>query len=100
VNISHKDTQKSGGLYDAAKVSDPPAKDNEWYTQHIIVKGKHVVVKINGEVVVDYVEAEDVSFKGWPGRKLSSGTFALQGHDPESVVYFKDIRVRPSRSEF
>jgi hypothetical protein len=95
VNISHKDPQKSGGLYAAAKVSNPPAKDNEWYTQHIIVKGKHVIVKINGEIVVDYVEADDVSFKGWPGRKLSSGTFAIQGHDRKSVVYIKDIKVKP-----
>ena len=95
VNISHKDPQKSGGLYAAAKVSDPPAKDNEWYTHHMIVKGKHVIVKINGQIVVDYVEADDVSFKGWPGRKLSSGTFAIQGHDPKSIVYFKDIKVKP-----
>jgi hypothetical protein len=94
VNITHSDAQKSGGLYVAAPVSDPPAKDNEWYTQHIIVKGKHVTVKINGEIVVDYTEADDVSFKGWPGRRLSSGTFAFQGHDPKSVIYFKDIKVK------
>ena len=60
-----------------------------------MVKGKHVVVKIDGKTVVDYTEAEDVNFAGWPGRKLSRGTFALQGHDPKSIVYFKDIRVRP-----
>jgi hypothetical protein len=29
------------------------------------------------------------------GRRLSSGTFALQCHDPESVVHFRNIRVRP-----
>jgi hypothetical protein len=27
-------------------------------------------------------------------RKLSSGTFALQGHDPNSKVYYKNIFVR------
>ncbi len=95
VNISHPDPQKSGGLYDAAKVSNPPAKDNEWYTHRIVVKGKHVTVEINGQTVVDYTEPDDVSFPGWPGRKLSSGTFCLQGHDPKSVVYFKDLKVRP-----
>jgi type 1 glutamine amidotransferase len=30
-----------------------------------------------------------------PGRKLSSGTFALQGHDPGSVIYYKNIMVKP-----
>jgi hypothetical protein len=95
VNISHKDPKKSGGLYAASDVSNPPAKDNQWYTHHVVVKGKHVTVAINGKQVVDYTEAADVSFKGWPGRKLSSGTFAIQGHDPKSVVYFKDIKVKP-----
>jgi len=95
VNISHPDPQKSGGLYDAAKVNLAPAQDNQWYSQYILVKGKHVVVKINGHTVVDYTEPENVNFPDWPGRRLSHGTFALQGHDPQSVVYFKDIRVRP-----
>lgn len=94
VNISHSDFQKSGGLYDAAKVNPAPAEDDKWYVQHIIVKGKHVEVRIEGKTVVDYTEADDVSFEGWPGRKLSSGTFALQGHDSKSVVYFKDIWVK------
>jgi len=26
---------------------------------------------------------------------LKQGTFALQAHDPKSVVYYKDIQVRP-----
>jgi len=95
VNNTHSDQQKTGGLYATAKVNPAPAKDEQWFTQHIIVRGKNVVVKVDGEVVVDYTEAEDVNFKGWPGRKLSSGTFALQGHDPGSVVYFKNIMVKP-----
>ncbi|TMI85786.1 MAG: DUF1080 domain-containing protein, partial [Bacteroidetes bacterium] len=32
---------------------------------------------------------------GNEGRVLSRGTFALQGHDPNSKVYFKNIMVRP-----
>jgi hypothetical protein len=30
-----------------------------------------------------------------PGRKLGEGTFALQGHDPKSTTYYKDIYVKP-----
>jgi hypothetical protein len=94
INISHSDSQKSGGLYDAAKVSNPPARDNEWYTQYIKVEGKNVIVKINGREVVNYVEADDVNFEGWPSRRLSSGTFAIQAHDPKSLVYVKDIKIK------
>ncbi len=28
------------------------------------------------------------------GRLLSSGTFALQGHDPKSKVFYKELMVR------
>ena len=27
-------------------------------------------------------------------RKLAEGTFALQGHDPKSVIHYKNIRVK------
>jgi hypothetical protein len=86
----NKDPQKTGGLYNTVKVLEPPAKDNEYWTQHIIVQGKHVVVKVNDKVVVDYTEPADK-----PGPvKLSSGTFALQAHDPGSTVYYRNIRVK------
>ena len=90
VNISHGDPQKTGGLYNTAKVLEAPAKDNEWWTQHIIVQGKHVVVKIDGKTVVDYTEPDD---RAGP-VKLSQGAFALQAHDPKSVVHFKNLKAK------
>jgi hypothetical protein len=95
VNITHGDPKKTGSLYGVVNVADPPAKDNEWYTQEIIVKGKNVVLKVNGRVMVDYTEGKDPkpndpTFK----RILGEGTFALQAHDPQSKVYFKDLRVK------
>jgi len=99
VNNTHSDSQKTGGLYDTVKVNPSPAQDKQWFTQHIIVRGKHVIVNVNGNTVVDYIEPEDVNFPGWPGRKLSNGTFALQGHDPGSIVYYKNIMVKPLKPE-
>jgi hypothetical protein len=96
VNNTHGDPRKTGSLYavDDVDKTKNPAKDDKWWTQHIIVKGRNIVIKIDGKTVVNYTEAEDKQ----PGkdftRKLSSGTFALQAHDPKSVVYFKNIRVK------
>ncbi|QDU57755.1 3-keto-disaccharide hydrolase [Aeoliella mucimassa] len=97
VNCSHGDNKKSGGLYAVEDVLDKaPHKDNEWFTQHVIVKGNHVVIKVNGEVTCDYTEPEDVERpNGFKGRVLSSGTFAIQGHDPGSEVHFRKILVKP-----
>lgn len=96
VNNTHTDPKKTGGLYGIKDVFEAPAKDDEWFTQHIIVRGKHIVVKVNGKVTVDYTEPENAERpKGMEGRLLSSGTFALQGHDPKSKVMFKNIMVMP-----
>ncbi len=92
VNVSHRDPKKSGGLYGVRDVADPPAKDNEWYTQEIIVQGKRIISKIDGEVLVDYTE-EPGDIRG--DRRLSSGTFAIQAHDPDSKILFKNIQVKP-----
>ena len=71
-------------------------KDNEWYTESFSVNDKHVTIKINGKTVVEYDEPENVKREAaMEGRVLSSGTFAIQGHDPKSKVYFKNIMVKP-----
>jgi hypothetical protein len=70
--------------------------DNEWYTEYIKVEGNRIIIKINDTVVVDYTEPENPKRNGaGDNRRLKGGTFALQGHDPGSVVYYKDIMVRP-----
>ena len=48
----------------------------------------HIVIKINGETISDYVEPDDLNR---PQRQLSSGTFAIQAHDPSSTVYYKEM---------
>ncbi len=95
VNISHKDPKKSSGLYSVQDVFDPPAKDNEWYTQEIIVKGRKITLSLNGKTLVEYTEPENQKAASDKfERRLSEGTFALQAHDPESTVYFKNLRVK------
>lgn len=95
VNNSHTDWRRTGSLYGIQDVKETYVSDNEWYTEYIKVEGKHVTVKINDKVVVDYTEPDNVERpKGSEDRKLSSGTFALQGHDPGSKVYYRNIMVK------
>ncbi len=95
VNNSHTDWRRTGSLYGIEDVKDVFVKDGEWYTESFTVQGKRVTIKINDKTVVDYTEPDNVQRKkGDEQRVLSSGTFALQGHDPGSTVYFKDIMVK------
>ncbi|WP_214227476.1 DUF1080 domain-containing protein [Pedobacter sp. B4-66] len=95
VNNSHSDWRRTGSLYAVQDVKETYVKDNEWYEEYIMVKDKNVTIKINGKTVVEYTEPENVGKENVGGRAISDGTFALQGHDPGSVIYYKDIMVRP-----
>lgn len=92
VNVSHTDWIKTGSLYGLVNVGLTPAKDNQWWTQHIIVNGRKVTVKIDGKTVIEYNQPP-VSPEG-RGKRLGEGTFALQAHDPKSVIRYKNIRVK------
>jgi hypothetical protein len=87
VNNTHTDWRKTASIYGIQDVKEAPARDNEWFTQTIIVQGKKTTVKINGKTVNEYTEPAE-------GGRLSSGTFALQGHDPKSKVFYKDVMVK------
>jgi hypothetical protein len=96
VNATHGDWKKTGSLYDIKNIRDPHHEDNKLFLYEIIVKGDHVELKIDGKTVCDWTQPAD--FKppeGHAGRFLQHGTFALQGHDLGSKVYFKEILVKP-----
>ena len=94
VNVSQGDWKKTGSLYDVVNVATSLGQDNKWWTQHIIVKGNKVTVKVDGKTVLEYTEPPGaVAGKDFE-RKLGSGTFAFQAHDPKSVVRYKNVRVK------
>jgi hypothetical protein len=62
----------------------------------VIVNGRKVTVKVDDKVVNEWEQPES----GRPLRRLgnriiSSGTFALQGHDPESEIHYRKVLVKP-----
>ncbi|MGB8494974.1 MAG: DUF1080 domain-containing protein [Candidatus Acidiferrum sp.] len=92
----YKERKKTGSLYAVRNVYKQLVNDNEWFRMNILVRGKQVQIRLNDMLVVDYVEPDppfraDLNFQ----RVINHGTFALQGHDPGSTTYFKNIRVRP-----
>jgi len=86
---------KTGSLYGVKESMGSPPKDNEWFTLYIIVQDRHIIIKVNDKITVDYIEPEDFYNPDQPERKLASGTFALQGFTPGSAVYYKNIMVKP-----
>lgn len=94
VNNTHKDPKKTASLYNLVNLYQAPAEDNKWWTQEIIVKDQLVTVLINGKKIFDYTEPPGTQPSKPFEHKLGEGTFALQGHDPNSEVHYKNIRVK------
>lgn len=94
VNNTQSDWKKTGSVYGIANIGVAVPEDNKWWTQEVIVQGKTVTVLIDGKKIVEYDEPAGVQ----PGkdfdRVLSAGTFALQAHDPKSIVRYRNIRVK------
>ncbi len=95
VNATHGDKKKTGGLYAVKDVMDvAPAPDDVWFDYHIRVEGKRIQIWINDKQTVDFTQPEDwTPPKGMAGRKLGTGTFAIQAHDPGCKVDYKDLVV-------
>lgn len=89
------ETKKTGSLYGLQNQYKSIVNDDAWFLLHVRVRGRHVQVRLNGTVVVDYVQTQPAVVPSqYPGRRLSQGTFALQCHDEGSKVFFRNLRVR------
>ncbi len=92
VNNSYKsDPVRSGSLYNRVKLFTPAFSDGEWATFRITVKGNTVRTEINDKVLYEYVEPPGATQQ----PRIGKGLFALQAHDPGSVVRYRNLRVKP-----
>jgi hypothetical protein len=90
--IEHKMT---GSIYAIRNAWRAPVADDTWFNYRIRVVGKSIQTFVNDQLICEYTEASEVFRpKDKKGRVLSSGTFALQAHDPGSVVKFRNMKVR------
>jgi len=99
-NTYQQDPVKTGSLYHVTDIGVDQIKgitaDNEWFTEHIIVQNNTITIRLNGKEVVKWTQPADWDGgREGPGRVIGRGTIALQGHDPTSTVYYKNIRIKP-----
>lgn len=99
-NTYPRDPVKTGSLYHVKDIGVEEikgiTKDDEWFTEHIVVQGNTVTISLNGKEVVKWTQTADWNGGAeGPGRVIGRGTIALQGHDPNSTVHYKNIRIKP-----
>lgn len=96
INATHTDKIKTGSLYpggplgkfrDQITVLDTaPHKADEFFTQEVTADGNKITITVNGKKTIEFTDT---------GKTYTKGHFALQGHDPGTVVTFKKIEYKP-----
>lgn len=97
INATHGDWRRTGSLYPDGRtklkefekdicIKEAPNKADEFFTQEVIANGSHIQIIVNGKKTVDFKD---------PNETFKKGHFALQGHDPGSVMTFKKVEYKP-----
>jgi len=98
INATGGDAIKTGSLYpdgrtklgdfkkDITVMNKAAHKPDEFFTQEVIAEGNHIQIFVNGNKTVDFTD---------PNKTFMKGRFALQGHDPGTVVTFKKVEYKP-----
>jgi hypothetical protein len=95
--------RRTGSIYTFAQAKAQPAKPGEWNTLEVTLDGDRVQTAINGVRVAEFdpsgpvPERKNAGPHGDPerGPRPRAGYIGLQNHDERSVVYFKEVAVRP-----
>lgn len=85
VENSSGDPKKTGSLYNLSNFYEQIIPDDTWWTQEIIAKGNHIIIKVNDKVITDFVDTANT---------FTDGYLAFQQHDPGSVVMYKDVMIK------
>jgi hypothetical protein len=94
---SYRERKKTGSLYGIRNIYKRFIADDQWFKIKVLVRGKSVQIRLDGMLVVDYVEPTPPVIPDGleTERFLDRGTFALQCHNNGSKALFRSIRVKP-----
>ena len=97
INATGGDRIKTGSLYPDSRTTlrkyrdqlvvldKAPHGPDEWFTQEVIASGAKITILVNGKKTIEW---ED------PEYRYKKGHFALQAHDPGSVMSFRKVEVK------
>lgn len=98
---SHGDEwHRTGCLYSFSKAQAMvDTQVGEWNTMLITLDGPKTIVHVNGKLVTNYTEGQEVPEKKiWyepnRGPRPLSGYIGLQNHNQKEVVHFKEVSVK------
>lgn len=97
LNATHGDPVKTGSLYPDSRtplknhrdkitvLNTAPHKANEFFTQEVIAIGNKITILVNGKKTIEFEDTDNL---------FKKGHFALQAHDPGSIMTFRKVEVK------
>jgi hypothetical protein len=84
----------TGSLFSVRNLTKCFVKDDEWFKMNIRVEGQLITVRINDELVVEYIEPSEPYRKGLNAKTLlSEGTFSVVSTGNGSIE-FREMSVK------
>ncbi|MCB1121086.1 MAG: DUF1080 domain-containing protein [Verrucomicrobiae bacterium] len=90
--IIHENGEKEVEQFASAESIQAHYKEGEWNTMTVIVKGNHLIQKINGVLFADLTDDQ-------AGFSSETGVIALQDHGKGADVSFRNMRIRFLKAE-
>ncbi len=85
----------SGAIFRRQKARIVNGNDNEWTAMTLIAYQNRFATWVNGYQVVDFLDERKPDPNPRKGLRLDAGHFSLQGHDPTTDLYFREIKAAP-----
>ncbi len=83
----------TGGIFRRQNARKVVANDFEWFWLTIHADDKHMAAWVNGYQVSDWTDSRPPDPNPRRGLRLEPGTIIIQGHDPTTDLYFRNLRI-------
>ncbi|GHT26244.1 hypothetical protein FACS18942_03350 [Planctomycetales bacterium] len=83
----------TGGIFRRQVGRNIGTEDGQWNFVTIFVRGQQITTWVNGVQTTDFVDERDANPNPRKGFRREAGTIQLQGHDPATDIWFRNIKI-------
>jgi len=87
----------TGGIFRRQVGRNVGPKDGEWNYLTLAARGARMAAWVNGIQVTDWTDERAPHNNPRNGCRTEAGTIQFQGHDPETEILFRNIRIQELR---
>lgn len=84
----------TGGLFRRYVGRNVGARDGVWNHVTVIARGPGIATWVNGVQTAQWTDTRNEDENPRKGLRLKAGTIQLQGHDPQTKIRFRNMRIQ------